>query len=85
LARASKKLKELSGVDPVSIALPMGLYPSDEAVFSGQYQKIKYDFKLAAEVAGGLQPVPSDPKFDPHHIKRIQTIALEWEKFFGRK
>lgn len=85
LARSAEALRKLSGVDPVSIALPMGLYPTDESVFSGGYQKIKYDFKLAAEVAGGLQPVPSSTKFNPHHIKRIQTISSEWEKFFKRK
>jgi len=84
LARSYQTLKELSGQEIISLALPMGLYPSDESIFSGQYQKIKYDFKLAAEVAGGLQPSPSSPKFDPHHIRRIQTIDSEWKKFFGR-
>jgi len=84
LARSSKTLKELSGQEIISMATPMGLYPSNEAVFSGQYQKIKYDYKLVCEVSGGLQPVPDHPKFDPRHINRIQTIASEWAKFFCR-
>lgn len=84
LARASSKLNQLSSAEVVSMAVPMGLYPTDEAVFSGQYQKIKYDFKLVCEVAGGLQPVPSSPGFNPRHIKRIQTIDSEWKKFFNR-
>lgn len=84
LARSSQKLFELCGVQPVSLALPMGLYPSDESVFSGQYQKIKYDFKLACEVAGGMQATPSSPNFNPRHINRIQTINSEWKKFFNR-
>ncbi|MDD5382835.1 MAG: polysaccharide deacetylase family protein, partial [Candidatus Margulisbacteria bacterium] len=85
LARSYKKLKELSRQEIVSLALPMGLYPSDEAVFSRGYQKIKYDFQLACEVAGGLQPAPGTPRFNPYHINRIQTIAPEWRKFFNRR
>jgi peptidoglycan/xylan/chitin deacetylase (PgdA/CDA1 family) len=84
LARSSKKLAELSGIEPVSIALPMGLYPKDESVFFGNYQKIKYDFKLACEVAGGLEPAPWNLKYNPLHINRIQTIQSEWKKFFNR-
>ncbi|MFA5034580.1 MAG: polysaccharide deacetylase family protein [Candidatus Margulisiibacteriota bacterium] len=84
LARSAKALSELTGRPVVSLALPMGLYPSDEAVFSGEYQKIAYDFKIAAEVAGGLQPTPGSPGFNPLHIHRIQTIASEWRKFFNR-
>ncbi len=85
LARSYKKLKELSDQEVVSLALPMGLYPTDESVFSGGYQKIKYDFRLACEVAGGLQPVPGTSGFNPHHIHRIQTIGSEWTKYFNRK
>jgi peptidoglycan/xylan/chitin deacetylase (PgdA/CDA1 family) len=85
LARSYKVLKDLSGQELVSLAMPMGLYPSNEAVFSGQYQNIKYDYKLVCEVAGGLQPWPGSPKFNSYHINRIQTIQSEWWKFFGRK
>lgn len=82
LARSYKTLKDVSGTEIVSLGLPMGLYPVDESVFSGRYQKIKYDYKLVCEVAGGMQEFP--PK-DPRHIKRIQAIDPEWKKFFGRK
>ena len=82
LATSFKVLSDLSSQEIVSLATPMGMYPSNEAVFSGQYQKIKYDYKLVCEVAGGLQPVPGSPKF---HINRIQAIWPEWEKFFNRR
>lgn len=85
LARSAKTLKDLSGQEIVSMATPMGLYPSNEAVFSGKYQKIDYDYKLVCEVSGGWQPVPDHLKFDPRHINRIQTINSEWTKFFSRK
>jgi peptidoglycan/xylan/chitin deacetylase (PgdA/CDA1 family) len=84
LARSSQTLQELSGQEIVSLATPMGLYPSNEAVFSGRYQKIDYDYKLVCEVAGGLQPLPGEKNFNPRHIRRIQAIDSEWKKFFGR-
>ncbi len=84
LARSVDNLRKLGGQDIVSLALPMGLYPSDESVFSGEYQKIHYDLKLEAEVDGGMQLMPKEKGFDPRHIHRIQTIASEWKKFFGR-
>lgn len=85
LSRAAKKLKDLSGQEIVSLATPMGLYPTDEAIFKGKYQKIDYDFKLVGEVAGGMQVPPTSPKFNPYHIHRIQTISSEWKKFFKRE
>ena len=84
LAKSVKVLSDLSGQKIVSLATPMGLYPSDESVFKGEYQKISYDLKLVCEVAGGLQVAPNSPKFNPYHINRIQTISSEWRKFFGR-
>jgi peptidoglycan/xylan/chitin deacetylase (PgdA/CDA1 family) len=84
LARSSFALEKITGNKPVSLALPMGLYPKDGSVFSGQYHKIKYDFKLVCEVTGGLQEVPWTGDFDPRHIKRIQAIDEEWNKFFKR-
>lgn len=84
LARSYKTLKDLSGQEIMSIALPMGLYPSDESVFLGNYQKIKYEYKLACEVAGGFQVNTTSSNFNPLHIHRIQTIDPEWKKFFNR-
>ncbi|MBI5700966.1 polysaccharide deacetylase family protein [Candidatus Saganbacteria bacterium] len=84
LARSCDALSKLASQEIVSLALPMGLYPKDESVFSGQYQKLKYSLKLACEVAGGLQVYPSSKNFNPLHINRIQTISSEWKKFFNR-
>jgi peptidoglycan/xylan/chitin deacetylase (PgdA/CDA1 family) len=84
LARAFRYLNELGAEEPVSLAAPMGEYPSDLSVFSGKYQRIKYNFKLVAEVDGGWQLLPGETGFDPLHIHRIQTIASEWKKFFKR-
>jgi peptidoglycan/xylan/chitin deacetylase (PgdA/CDA1 family) len=84
LARSYEMLKRLSEQEIVSLAMPMGLYPADESIFSSGYQKIKYNYKLVCEVAGGLQVAPDSPKFNPYHINRIQTISSEWKKFFGR-
>jgi peptidoglycan/xylan/chitin deacetylase (PgdA/CDA1 family) len=63
--------KSLTG-EIVSLALPEGKYPKDMSVLA--------KFKLIAEVAGGMNPV----KYDPLHVKRIQTISTEWQKFFNR-
>jgi peptidoglycan/xylan/chitin deacetylase (PgdA/CDA1 family) len=84
LARASYHLEKLTGEKIVSMATPMGLYPADESIFSGKYQKIEYDYKLVCEVAGGLNLPPNHPDFDPIHINRIQTIDSEWRRWFGR-
>jgi len=84
LARSYQTLKDLSGQEIVSLATPMGLYPSNEAIFTSGFQKVKYNFKLVCEVAGGLQVPPDSPKFNPFHINRIQAIDSEWKKFFGR-
>ncbi|MBI5399887.1 polysaccharide deacetylase family protein [Candidatus Saganbacteria bacterium] len=85
LAKSYKVLKEMSGQEIVSLATPMGLYPSNEAVFFGRYQNIDYNYKLVCEVAGGLNDWPGLPNLDPLHVQRIQTIASEWVKFFGRR
>ncbi len=84
LARSSHYLEKLTGQKIVCMAAPMGLYPKDDSIFSGKYQKIEYDYKLVCEVAGGFQVVPWDSEFNPRHINRIQTISSEWEKFFSR-
>ncbi|MEA3493638.1 MAG: polysaccharide deacetylase family protein [Candidatus Margulisiibacteriota bacterium] len=84
LARSSYYLEKITGQKIVSMATPMGLYPEDDSIFSGRYQKIKYDYKLVCEVAGGFQVVPWSKKFNPRHINRIQTISSEWKKWFER-
>ena len=84
LAKSYDTLKKLSGQEIVSLAMPMGLYPTDESIFASGYQKVKYNYKLVCEVAGGLQTLPSSPKYHSYNINRIQTIGSEWIKFFGR-
>lgn len=84
LGRSNKKLKELSGQEIVSLALPLGIYPKDRSVFSGEYQGVKYQFKIIAEVAGGMQEYPVKVGKREVSIKRIQAIDTEWKKFFGR-
>ncbi|HVN67620.1 MAG TPA: polysaccharide deacetylase family protein, partial [Candidatus Sulfotelmatobacter sp.] len=72
LDRELKTIAKFVTQEVVSLSLPEGKYPKDLKVLSR--------FKLIAEVAGGLNPV----KFDPLHIKRIQAISTEWQKFFNR-
>jgi hypothetical protein len=73
IGRSIDTLTKYVSREIVSISLPQGFYPADLSVLNR--------FKLVAEVAGGFNPV----KFDPLHIKRIQAIDSEWQKFFGRK
>ena len=79
LARSSYELEKMTGQKIVSLATPMGLYPPDDAIFSGKYQKINYDYKLVCKVGGGPQVVPSSPDFRPLHLNRTQAIESEWD------
>jgi peptidoglycan/xylan/chitin deacetylase (PgdA/CDA1 family) len=72
LDRELATLSKFVSAEIVSLALPEGKYPKDGSVLE--------KFKLIAEVAGGLNPVG----YDPLHVKRIQTISAEWQKFFNR-
>ena len=66
-------LSKFVSAEIVSLAVPEGKYPKDMSVLA--------KFKLVAEVAGGMNPV----KYDPLHVKRIQTIDSEWLRFFRRR
>jgi peptidoglycan/xylan/chitin deacetylase (PgdA/CDA1 family) len=72
LERELAVLAKYVSAEIVSLALPEGKYPPDVSVLE--------KFKLIAEVAGGMNPA----KYDPRHIKRIQTIPAEWRNFFNR-
>lgn len=85
LGRSVKKLRELSGQEIVSLSMPLGIYPKDMSVFSGEYEGTKYHFQLAAKVSSGLQAFPWDKKFDPLHINRIQALDSEWRIYLKRK
>ena len=73
LDRELATLSKFVSTEIVSLALPLGKYPADLSVLE--------KFKLIAEVAGGMNPV----KYDPLHVKRIQTIDSEWLRFFRRR
>jgi len=59
----------------VSLALPLGMYPTDETLLrSGFSEGHSYEFSGAAEVAGGPTVSPFASDFDAYHIDRIQAI-----------
>jgi len=72
IERSLMTLAKFTSQEIISLSLPLGKYPRDLSVIR--------QFKLIAEVAGGRNPV----KFDPLHVKRIQALDSEWQKFFNR-
>ena len=59
----------------VSLALPLGMYPSDETlIHSGSSDGHSYTFSGAAEVAGGPTASPFSTDFDAYHVDRTQAI-----------
>jgi peptidoglycan/xylan/chitin deacetylase (PgdA/CDA1 family) len=73
IERSIRTLTKYVSQEIISLSLPQGFYPKDMSVLG--------NFKLLAEVAGGMNPA----RFDPLHIKRIQAIGPEWKKFFKRE
>jgi hypothetical protein len=65
-----------------TMALPYGLWPKNKQLaWEGTWTDPKtgqahpYHFDAVLEVSGGPTLSPYDPKFDPHHITRIEAIA----------
>ena len=65
-----------------TLALPYGLWPKNKQLaWQGTWTDPKtgqahpYHFEAVLEVAGGPTLSPYDPKFDPHHITRIQAVG----------
>lgn len=65
-----------------TMALPYGLWPKHRSLaWQGSWTDPKtgkthaYHFDAVLEVAGGPTRSPYDPKFDPHHITRIQAVG----------
>ena len=65
-----------------TMALPYGLWPKNKQLaWQGSATDPKtgktysYHFDAVLEVAGGPTLSPYDPKFDPHHITRIQAVG----------
>ena len=73
----------LPGYEVVSLSVPFGLYPQDEALLAeGMYQERVYRYQGVVEVSGGLAPSPHSPAFDPYHIPRIQATQAELDYWF---
>jgi hypothetical protein len=65
-----------------TMALPYGLWPKNKQLaWQGTWTDPKtgqahpYHFDAVLEVSGGPTLSPYDPKFDPHHITRIEAIG----------
>jgi peptidoglycan/xylan/chitin deacetylase (PgdA/CDA1 family) len=70
----------LPDYDVVSLSVPFGEYPQDEALLArGTFQKHEYHYQAAVEVSGGLSPSPHAPEFDPYHIPRVQANDAQLE------
>lgn len=70
-----------------TMALPYGLWPKNrQLAWQGTWTDPKtgqahpYHFDAVLEVAGGPTLSPYDPKFDPHHITRIQAVGNDIAK-----
>jgi hypothetical protein len=70
-----------------TMALPYGMWPKNKQLaWQGTWTDPKtgqahpYHFDAVLEVAGGPTLSPYDPKFDPHHITRIQAVANDITK-----
>lgn len=70
-----------------TMALPYGLWPKNrQLAWQGSWTDPKtkqthdYKFEAVLEVSGGPTLSPYDPKFDPHHITRIEAIGNDISK-----
>jgi peptidoglycan/xylan/chitin deacetylase (PgdA/CDA1 family) len=70
----------------VSLALPFGGYPRNEALLrAGSHDGTGYILRGAVTVSGGSSYPPGDRRFDPYHIPRIQAEPTKegtWYYFF---
>jgi peptidoglycan/xylan/chitin deacetylase (PgdA/CDA1 family) len=85
LALSQSRLEELlPGYEVVSLSIPFGQYPEDEALLaSGEYQGQVYQYRAAVKVSGGLAPSPHSAAFNPYHIPRVQAIQSELDYWLG--
>ncbi len=85
LAFSAKELEERigGGYEVVSLALPLGIYPENEALLrSGEAEGVSYEYIGAAEVMGGASESPYAISFDPYHIARAQAVSGYIEAIF---
>ena len=75
LARAEEEIaRHIPDYEVVSLSVPFGEYPLNEDLLrAGSWQGLDYELKGAAEVAGGAAYAPTDTRFDPYHVPRIQA------------
>ncbi len=74
-----------------TLALPYGLWPKNrQLAWQGSWTDPKtgqahpYKFDAVLEVSGGPTSSPYDPKFDPHHITRVEAIGEDVRKTLQR-
>src|SRR5438552_16607438 len=74
-----------------TLALPYGLWPKNrQLAWQGSWtdpktgQSHAYKFDAVLEVSGGPALSPYDPKFDPHHITRVEAIGDDISKTLNR-
>lgn len=69
-----------------TFALPLGVWPKNKSLaWEGAWtdpkthKTLRYHYQAVLEVAGGPARSPYDPKFDPHHMWRVELFgnALE--------
>ncbi|HXC25373.1 MAG TPA: polysaccharide deacetylase family protein [Gemmatimonadaceae bacterium] len=69
-----------------TFALPLGIWPKNKPLaWKGEWtdpkshKTLRYHYEAVLEVAGGPARSPYDPKFDPHHLPRVELFggALE--------
>ena len=73
------------GYDVVSLALPLGIYPANEALIqAGTVDGVPYGYLYAAEVAGGMTVVPYAASWDPIHIARAPAAAGYIDALMGQ-
>jgi peptidoglycan/xylan/chitin deacetylase (PgdA/CDA1 family) len=77
LAQSKATIEKMvgDGYQVTTLAVPFGIYPSDDALFKGQWEDLSYDYKGVLEVTGGGSPSPFSTKFEPLHIHRIEVAG----------
>jgi peptidoglycan/xylan/chitin deacetylase (PgdA/CDA1 family) len=74
----------LPGYDVVSLSVPYGIYPQDEALLAaGEHDGVPYSYAAAVQVGAGLAYSPHTASFDPYHIPRVQAIQPELDRWLG--
>jgi len=70
-----------------TFALPLGIWPKNKPLaWQGSWtdpktkKTLRYHYESVLEVAGGPTRSPYDPKFDPHHVFRVELFGDALEK-----